>query len=68
MPASHMTREEAVFLLDEYTDRDWSARNPDDLQRVYRLARAGTHPDRHGGDRTLWDRVEQAARVLGVDR
>ena len=25
-----------------------------------------SHPDRHGGDRTLWDEVEQAAQVLGL--
>lgn len=64
--SSHMTREDAVFLLDEHTDRDWSANNPEDLRRVYRRARAAAHPDRHGGDRTAWDQVEQAAKVLGL--
>lgn len=39
-----------------------------ELQRAYRRARAAAHPDRHGGDQTLWDQVEQAARVLGLDR
>lgn len=33
-----------------------------------RRARSMSHPDRHGGDQSLWDRVEQAARVLGLDR
>jgi hypothetical protein len=31
-----------------------------------RRARANAHPDRNGGDRTAWDQVEQAAKVLGV--
>lgn len=34
--------------------------------RLYRLARANSHPDRNGGDRSKWDRVEQAAKVLGL--
>lgn len=66
MPASHMTRQEAIYLLDEYTDRDWAAGDPNDVRHVHRRARAAAHPDRHDGDRTLWDKVEQAARVLGV--
>lgn len=41
---------------------------PDELRRAYRRARAAAHPDRHGGDQTLWDQVEQAARVLGITR
>jgi len=34
--------------------------------QLYRRARARCHPDRHQGDRSLWDRVEQAAKVLGL--
>lgn len=34
------------------------------LPKVYRTARATSHPDRHGGDRRDWDRVEAAAEVL----
>jgi hypothetical protein len=37
-----------------------------ELRAAVRRARALTHPDHHQGDRTGWDRVEQAARVLGV--
>jgi hypothetical protein len=59
-----MTRDEAIYLLDEYADRDWALAQ--DGPRVYRLARAGAHPDRNGGDRSAWDRVEQAAKVLGL--
>lgn len=36
--------------------------------KLLRRARAAAHPDRWGGDRTHWDRAEQAARVLGLDR
>ncbi|GAB2762833.1 hypothetical protein [Nocardioides pakistanensis] len=64
--ASRMTREEAIYLLDEYTDRDWAAGDPADVRHVHRRARAAAHPDRHNGDRTLWNKVEQAAKVLGV--
>jgi len=34
------------------------------LDRVYRAARAGAHPDRNGGDRSGWDAAEEAAAVL----
>lgn len=36
------------------------------LMRLYRNARKQAHPDRLGGDRTTWDTVEDAARVLGL--
>lgn len=38
-----------------------------ELQTLLRKARAAAHPDRHGGDRRMWDRVEEAARTLGLD-
>ena len=37
-----------------------------DLQALVRSARAKAHPDRNGGDRGLWDAVEDAVRVLGL--
>lgn len=40
---------------------------PAALQRVLRLARAKAHPDRQGGDRTQWDKVESAANTLGIN-
>ncbi|WP_200914511.1 MULTISPECIES: hypothetical protein [unclassified Aeromicrobium] len=41
---------------------------PDDevLRRWWKQARARSHPDRRGGDRSEWDEVEQAARTLGL--
>lgn len=35
-------------------------------RRAHRRAQAAAHPDRHGGDRSKWDIVEQAATVLGL--
>lgn len=63
MPASHMTTEEAKQLLREVTGHadinlSWKA--------VHKQARVLSHPDRRNGDQSLWDQVEQAARVLGV--
>lgn len=61
MPASHMTRDQAEAVLTKVTgpvDRPLDTR--------IRLAQAAAHPDRHDGDRTLWDQVEQAARLLGA--
>lgn len=36
------------------------------LMARWKSARRNSHPDANGGDRTGWDRVEQAARVLGL--
>lgn len=66
-----MTREQALSMLRDVSGmRDLQA---DDgavvLAKAYRIARSQTHPDRFdGGSREMWDRVEQAARVLGLDR
>jgi hypothetical protein len=35
-------------------------------RHLLRRARAATHPDHRGGDQTEWDRVEDAARLLGL--
>lgn len=63
MPASHMTADAARELITSIigpVDRPWDTR--------VKVARREAHPDRNGGDRTLWDQVEQAAQVLGLDR
>jgi hypothetical protein len=66
MPASHMTSEQADAVLWEVSELGreltWSR------EARWKKARARAHPDRHNGDRTLWDQVEQAAVVLGLDR
>jgi hypothetical protein len=38
----------------------------DGLRGLLRAARAKAHPDRNGGDRVMWDAVEDAAHVLGL--
>jgi hypothetical protein len=66
---SHMTRTEAlglVFMLAGLNVEPAHLEDPINRRRALRAARATAHPDRHGGDRTLWDQVEQAAQVLGL--
>lgn len=70
--ASHMTLDEAWSIIGSY-DPDF---RPIQEQRdagvtaattlAWRRARAANHPDRRDGDRTLWDKVEQAAAALGL--
>ena len=69
MPASHMTAEQAYDVLENVLGSPALLADDDvsDAQLV-RRARGLAHPDRQGGDRTLWDQVEQAAAVLGVAR
>jgi hypothetical protein len=38
--------------------------SPENLARIWRTARANTHPDTNDGDRAVWDRVEKAANQL----
>lgn len=75
--SSHMTRRAAAELLERFAigEEDGPTRtrmierllsNRDEVVATLRHARAVAHPDRRDGDRTLWDQVEQAARVLGV--
>ncbi|GAA0189695.1 hypothetical protein GCM10008944_01410 [Cytobacillus oceanisediminis] len=61
-----MTTEQAYDVLHDAANALPGAFDSDKL--LYRTARAASHPDRHGGDQSLWDDVEQAGRVLGLDR
>lgn len=67
--ASHMTQDQACRVL---SDLSGVAITPGESEQSVRArvraARAAAHPDRHDGDRSLWDQVEQAAAVLGVAR
>lgn len=65
MPASHMTRDHALDALHPAAGIVVGG-GPVDLDALYRRARAAAHPDRNGGDRSRWDLVEEAGRVLGV--
>lgn len=66
MPPSHMTHTEARALIESLSGEDTGLPGGHSEDRAFRMARAVAHPDRNGGDRTLWDQVEQAATVLGV--
>lgn len=57
----------AIMTLETIAGVEPLPRNPSksDLQRVLRAARSQAHPDR-AGDRTRWDKVEEAARKLGL--
>jgi hypothetical protein len=72
MPASHMTLDAALELLRVHANlgpvADPRLKGADFWSPWLRRAKAAAHPDRHGGDRTLWDQVELAAQVLGVTR
>lgn len=58
----------AIMTLEAAAGVDPLSDDPsfDELMRVYRLARKAAHPDRNGGDRTKWDKVEDSARALGL--
>ena len=38
----------------------------EELRAMHRRARARWHPDKNGGDRAMWNLIEQAAAVLGL--
>lgn len=58
----------AIMTLETIAGVEPLPRNPSrsDLERVLRAARSQAHPDRNAGDRGRWDKVEQAARKLGL--
>lgn len=70
MPASHMTTDEAWSIIGSYQERPVAVFRENataaDLKAAHRRARAACHPDRHGGETRLWDRVEEAARLIGA--
>jgi hypothetical protein len=67
MPTSHMTSEQAWDLIWLKSGGSTFA-GENTIERRYKAARAAAHPDRHDGDRTLWDQVEEAAQVLRLSR
>lgn len=67
-----MTRDEALTVL--HATADVVDREPHpgmtaswEIERVWKRARSVAHPDRNAGDQAAWDRVAEAARVLGLD-
>jgi hypothetical protein len=68
-PSTSTPRELAALMtLESIAGVDPLPTNPDraEIERVWKRARAQAHPDRRGGDRTQWDRVEESARALGL--
>jgi hypothetical protein len=61
--ASAMTRLDAERVLLDTAGRGSQFAT---MQDWHRAARRAAHPDRHDGDRSAWDLVEQAGHVLGV--
>lgn len=55
------SKDEAVQWLRELT-KPWGAL---DVERMVRVAGGICHPDRHDGDRTMWDRYDAAKQLLG---
>lgn len=63
MPAG-LSRDDALEVLWSVSQLSRDHKWP--TEALHKKARARAHPDRHDGDQTLWDQVEQAAKVLGV--
>lgn len=68
LPASHMTSDQAHALIAELRDVPLEHLNtdPDSIRSSWHRARYHAHPDRLGGDRTTWDKLEEAGKVLGL--
>lgn len=59
----------ALGILAKYSTRiDAQTASKEAFARAVRAAQAATHPDRHGGDRALWDEVERAVVILAPVR
>lgn len=58
----------ALMTLESIASVDPLPDNPgkDDVERLWKRARAAAHPDRLNGDRAKWDKVEESARALGL--
>jgi hypothetical protein len=57
----------ALGWLEDLAGEPAQGTDPEELRRIWRLARSRAHPDRRGGDRAAWDEVEDAARTLGLN-
>ncbi|WP_032376800.1 molecular chaperone DnaJ [Rhodococcoides fascians] len=62
--APQLSVEAAEAVLRQIAGDNHSGLELGTLAQVYRRARRNAHPDRHGGDRLFWNKVEAAAEVL----
>ena len=60
--STHLTYDQAVAVLRRHAKRN--ADEVSDLDRVIRLAKINAHPDRHGGDHSLYDEVLDAEEAV----
>lgn len=68
MPGRSPREKAAIMILESAAGVEPLPSDPsfEQLMKVYRQARSKAHPDRTGGDRTLWDKVEDSARALDL--
>lgn len=68
MPGRSPREMAAIMTLESVAGADPLPSDPsfDQLMKVYKQARVKAHPDRNGGDRVLWDKVEESARALDL--
>ncbi|GAA1733654.1 hypothetical protein [Aeromicrobium alkaliterrae] len=68
-PALTPAEKNAVMTLEVIAGVDPLADDAsrEELVHLWRQARSKAHPDRTGGKRDAWDKVESAARALGLD-
>ena len=68
MPGRSPREMAAIMTLESMAGADPLPTNPsfDQLMKVYKQARVKAHPDRNGGDRARWDKVEESARALDL--
>lgn len=62
-----MTKDEATEILTNHAEVEVRDAARFTIEQLYRRARARTHPDRHEGEQAMWDQVELAAKVLGLE-
>lgn len=66
MGSSHMTASDARAVIQGFVDHAIEWDDADDVRTSLRAAKRAAHPDFNKGQRSGWDLVEQAAKVLGL--
>lgn len=73
LPASHMTLDEAWAIIGSYDSPSieqqrhrFNGGDRTAALAAFKRARFKNHPDLRDGDRSLWDKVEEAGKLLGL--
>ena len=61
-----MSRADALFVVVDLAGAQMGPQVEDELAVLWKLARRNVHPDRHGGARGEWDRLENAGKALDL--